>query len=124
MRILGLVALLLAGLICTSAEAANANLRWQPPVEREDGTPLASTELAGYYVYYGQDATLAVAEKLWIPNGDTTTKTITDLGRGSWHFAVTAVDTRGLESIKSSIVTLNVPKGRPGKLQTFEVLIP
>jgi hypothetical protein len=78
----------------------SATLSWQPPVERTDGSPL--TDLAGYRIYYGNTPDdLRQAVKL--DNPGVTTYVVENLSRGTWYFAMTAVDAGGLESDHSSI---------------------
>lgn len=93
--ILGIVLLIIA--TCT-ALAAVGNLSWTPPTEREDGTPLATTEIAGYNLYIdGQKNNTAPLV------GNSTTL---DLAPGNYAINMTTVDTDGRESVFSTTFNL------------------
>lgn len=48
-----LAGLTLSVLAASTVQAGTLKLSWTPPTEREDGTPLAPSEIAGYKIYYG-----------------------------------------------------------------------
>ena len=79
----------------------NARLTWYAPTERTDGTPL--NDLAGYNIYYGT-AYDRLQQRIWIANPSAITWTVIGLAPATWYFAITAVDSQGLESRPSSIV--------------------
>jgi len=84
--------------------AANKSvtLNWSSPVEREDNTTLAMSEISGYRIYYGTDANnlkvLAV-----ITDNLVTQYTTDSLDANTYYFAVTTYDIYGSESIFSNI---------------------
>jgi hypothetical protein len=70
----------------------------------------SETDLAQYRVYYG---TFSRDYKPFIPVGNVTTYTMTDLEDGeTYYFALTAVDTSGNESGYSAEAVYTVPFGR------------
>ena len=81
----------------------SAALAWQAPTQNMDGTPL--TDLAGYHIDYGTSAdtlTLRIA----VPGAASTAYVINGLARGTtYFFAVTAFDTRGIDSRASNLVS-------------------
>ena len=77
-----------------------AIVSWQPPLQRTDGSAL--TDLAGYRVYYGEDPN-NLSHTIVIDSVGQTEQFIDNLEASTWYFAVTAVDSKGLESPKSEI---------------------
>ena len=84
----------------------SVSLSWQPPTEREDGTPL--TALAGYRLFYGQSSR-DYSEEVRIDNPGVTTQLIENLSSGTWYFAMTAIDADGLESELSAEAIRTIP---------------
>lgn len=80
--------------------SGSATLTWQPPVEREDGSPLLNG-LAGYKIYWGTSP-LNMENVETISNSGVTTYVVEELTPNTWYFAVTAYDSDGLESDKSN----------------------
>lgn len=97
------------------AHAATAKLSWTPPTEREDGTPLPPSEIAGYKIYYGTvsgdysgtDATQGPSP-LDVPitslaDPQNPTYNITGLTSCQiYYFVATTYDTAGAESTYSN----------------------
>lgn len=77
-----------------------ATVSWEPPTTRTDGSTL--TDLAGYRVYYGKDQA-SLTHMVPITDVGQTSQFIGSLDAGTWYFAVTAIDSEGLESPKSEI---------------------
>ena len=77
-----------------------ATVSWEPPTTRTDGSTL--TDLAGYRVYYGKDQA-SLTHMVPITEVGQTSEFIANLDTGTWYFAVTAIDSQGLESPKSEI---------------------
>lgn len=82
-----------------------ATLAWEPPTEREDGTPL--TNLAGYRLFYGQTSR-EYTEEIRIDNPGVTSFVVDNLNSGEWYFAMTAFDTDGMESSLSEETTRTI----------------
>ncbi len=99
--------------VCLTLMAAMANaatvstdLSWEPPTTREDGTPLAPTEIAEYRIYITVDGE-AVGEPVVVANDTTETVTLELAPRAEQYvvaFQATAVDTNGRESDRSNRV--------------------
>jgi hypothetical protein len=83
----------------------SATLSWQPPTEREDGSPLG--DLAGYRVLYGTSAD-DLSESDTLDNAGLTRHTISNLSAATWYFAVVSYTASGLESQFSSIVSTTI----------------
>jgi hypothetical protein len=79
-----------------------ATVSWEAPTSRTDGSALPSSELAGYRVYWGTDPN-NLERMDEINNQGVLSLHIANLEKGTWHFAVTALCSKGLESPKSEI---------------------
>ena len=82
----------------------SAVLTWEAPTVNTNGTPL--TDLAGYRIYYGSNATdlsHTVQTSLGLQ-----TYVIENLEAGTWYFAIRAVTSAGTESALSDIVAKTI----------------
>ncbi|MFO7287825.1 MAG: putative Ig domain-containing protein [Gammaproteobacteria bacterium] len=70
-----------------------ATLTWTPPTQRTDGSPL---DLGGYRVYWGTSSRSYSHSKNVGKN--VVTYVVDNLTPATWYFAVTALDSQGLES--------------------------
>ena len=108
-------AFLLVGLMVTlAAHAAPAisTLSWTAPTDRVDGTPLAPTEIEQFRIYHAVDIgdnPLAIGPDYSIVSGENTAKITIELTPRPEpyvvSFAITTVDTDGLQSVLSETVT-------------------
>ncbi len=71
-----------------------AALSWTPPTTRTDGSAL--TDLAGFRIYYGPGSG-NYSEMVEVGSG-IASFVVEQLDKGQWYFAVTALDSQGLES--------------------------
>ncbi len=78
----------------------SATLSWSPPTSNVDGTPV--TNLAGYRVKYGQQAS-NLSETVSVPSPGITSVVIENLSTGTWYFAVSAYTTANIESDLSNL---------------------
>ncbi len=85
----------------------SVSLSWLAPTSRSDGSPIAPSELSGYTVHYGP-APGKYTSFISIDDPFTTAVTVTDLPAGTYYFALTAVDNKGLQSAYSGAVTKRV----------------
>lgn len=74
---------------------------WTPPTKNADGTAL--TDLKSYNVYQGMSAT-ALSKVGSIPVG-TLAYTTPKLTPGTYYFAITAVNSAGIESVQSATIS-------------------
>ena len=119
-----LITLLLSA--CNTGEAYNGNteagvtqettpqedtqvvaLSWTAPVEREDGTPISMSEIAGYRVYYGTSEG-NYPNKLDIADSYNMQAMLSNLASGTYYIVVTSYDMDGRESAFSEVVTKSV----------------
>ena len=91
--------------VAPGASQGAVTLSWMPPTENEDGSYLV--DLAGYWIYWGNNPG-TYTEWMRIDNPGLTTIVIEDLVPGTWEFAMTSFNARGIESRLSSAVTRTV----------------
>ena len=106
---------LLVGFLVTlagtaSAAPATADLSWTAPSTRVDGTPLAVEEIKEYRVYYTIDGTAPGTGDPIVVDGTSASETVTleitpRVEPYVISFAITTVDTDGLESAQSETVS-------------------
>ena len=82
-----------------------ATLHWAAPTQNTNGTTV--TTLTGYVISYGLAAN-ALAQTVSISNPATTSYTITNLGSGTWYFAVSATASDGTSSALSQVVSKTI----------------
>jgi hypothetical protein len=80
------------------ATSASVTVSWTPPTQNSDGSPL--TNLGGYRVYYGTTAT-NLNSSVTLANPGLIRDVIENLTPATWYFAMTAYNTKGLESART-----------------------
>ncbi|HSN72548.1 MAG TPA: putative Ig domain-containing protein [Steroidobacteraceae bacterium] len=88
--------------LASGSATGSVTLSWQPPTRNTDGTTL--TDLAGFRIRYGTSSS-SLTRTLSISNPGITSAVVEDLASGTWYFAVTAVNSKGVESDLSSVVS-------------------
>jgi hypothetical protein len=85
----------------------NIQLAWQQPTAREDGATLTAADIASYEIYYTSIAAdnSSTDNVITVNNGATTQFVLQNVPTGEYFFAVAAVDSNGLKSNMSDIVT-------------------
>jgi hypothetical protein len=87
----------------TSPGVGVATINWTPPTENTDGTSLV--DLAGYKIYYGT-APDSLHNNVIINNTGLTSYVIDNLENNTtYYFSITAVNSKGIESPFSNIVS-------------------
>jgi Putative Ig domain len=90
------------GTAATNPGSGSATVKWVAPTENSNGTAL--TNLAGFTVYYGTDAsTLSQAQSVQVANPAALSYTVTGLASGTWYFAVASYTTSGQASTLSAV---------------------
>jgi hypothetical protein len=77
-------------------------LAWQPPTQNSNGTPI--TDLAGYNIHYGTVSS-DYSQVVKIGNAGLSRYVVDNLAKGTYYFAITAYNSKGLESELSGEVT-------------------
>lgn len=85
-------------------------LSWSLPTQREDGTALDVQDISGYEIYMSRiDSANTVTDQVVVVSGaNQTNLTLPDLGAGQYHLAISAIDTGGLKSQLSDVVSYTV----------------
>jgi hypothetical protein len=81
---------------------AAVTIAWTPPTENTNGTAL--TNLAGYHLYYGTSQS-NLNKVVDITNPGLASYVLSDLSSGTWYFALTSVNTAGVESVRSAVIS-------------------
>jgi len=84
-----------------SGSAGSATLEWEAPVVNADGTPL--TDLVGYNIRFGKSP--GVLEHIVeVRNPGITTYVVDGLTPAIWYFAISSVNSEGIESQTTGLV--------------------
>jgi len=83
------------GTTAPAPTTASVTLAWQPPTENTNGTPI--TDLAGYKIHYGT-ASANYTQVVSVDNSGLTRYVLENLAKGTYYFAITAFNSKGLES--------------------------
>ena len=90
------------GTAAANPSTGSATVKWVAPTENSNGTAL--TNLAGYTVYYGTDAsTLSQGQSVKVANPAALSYTVSGLASGTWYFAVASYTTGGQASALSAV---------------------
>ena len=93
------------GVSTVSSGTGMATLSWQAPTTNTDGAAL--TDLSGYRIYYGTNASDLTAS-IQLTSVGLQTYAIDNLGPGTWYFAIKAVTSTGVESALSDMVSKTI----------------
>ena len=97
----------LASFTITVVDSAtgSASISWFPPTQNTDGSTL--TNLAGYLIHYGRNSS-SLNGKVKISNPSVSRYLLGNLTTGKWHFAVSAINTHGVESSLSDVASKTI----------------
>ena len=93
--------------VLSSTGSNVSNLSWVAPSEREDGTGLSPSEIAGFRIYYGAKSG-DYSNTVNIDDHTATQAVLAGLPSGTYFVVVTAVDVDGRESTYSDEVEVVV----------------
>ncbi len=85
----------------------DVTLSWVAPASRENGEPIAMSEISGYRIYYNQEPSGSL-KSVTIKGAYNTRVTIDGLSSGTYRIRMTTLDTKGLESGYSSSVRFTI----------------
>ena len=91
--------------VSAASMTGTAQLAWQAPQARTDGTPL--NDLSSYWIYYGVEPD-QLGCRIPVEDPTATTWKVTGLPPGKWYFAVASVDGAGVESELSGVVSKRI----------------
>lgn len=88
-------------------------LTWNAPLTREDGSSLYPGQISGYRIYYRlkHENTLKVIP---VDSPQQNHFTLNAMPPGAYEFSITTVDDTGLESRRSTPVSINLTQARQG----------
>lgn len=90
----------------SSPSTGSVTISWLPPTENVNGSPL--TNLAGYHIYYGTSQS-SLTHVVNITNPGLATYVLSNLAAATWYFALTSVNTNGVESPRTAVMSHVVP---------------
>lgn len=83
----------------------SATLSWLAPTQKSDGSPLQN--LAGFVIKYGNAAN-TLGTRIAVANPSLSRYVVSNLGAGTWYFAVASYTADGLESDVSQVVSKTI----------------
>ena len=91
--------------IAVASATGSIRLRWTPPIENEDGSPLL--DLAGYRIYWRSTSSTETGS-MKIDNPGLSAIVIDNLIAGTYEFTMTSFNVQGIESSPSNSITRTV----------------
>ena len=91
----------------TQMATGSATVSWQVPLGNTDGSALANTDISGFRVYYGTNAA-NLSQSVTVNGTGVLTKVIDSLSPATWYFAVSVLNSGGVESSRSNVVNTTV----------------
>ena len=88
-----------------ATSSSTITLGWQPPTQNTDGTPI--TDLAGYKIHYGKSSA-SYDQTVTVSNAGLTRYVVDNLPSGTYYFAITAYNSKGMESPLSGEISTAV----------------
>jgi hypothetical protein len=90
----------------------SSTVSWTKPTKNSDDSTL--TNLAGFKVMFGNSAS-ALTQSKAVNDANATSTTVAALASGTWYFAVRAVNTDGVESDNSTVVSKTISSASAAK---------
>jgi Putative Ig domain len=91
----------------TSAPSTGAvTVSWLPPTENVNGSAL--TNLAGYHIYYGTSQT-NLNQMINVTNPGLAAYVVSGLAAATWYFSLTSINSNGVESPRTAVMSHVVP---------------
>src|SRR5580698_2088663 len=88
------------------SSSGTATLDWTSVTQNTNGT--AVTNLAGYYIYYGNSAG-AMTKTIQVTNPTVTSYVVSNLSTGTWYFGVAAYTNTGAVGQESNVGSKTIP---------------
>lgn len=83
------------------------NLSWSAPMTRENGSKLYPGEIEGYRIYYRKPGQKKF-RRIEVTDGSLTSFQLNRFKSGNYEFSVTTMDTNGLESRRSPVISASL----------------
>lgn len=84
----------------------SATLNWTAPSTRTDGSSISLSEIDHYRIIYGEEPEV-LGQEVEVP-ADSTSYSFEALTTGTWYFQIQVVDTSGLNSTFSEVVSISI----------------
>ncbi len=84
----------------TQISTGSATVSWQSPIKNTDGSTLK--DLKGFRIHYGRSAS-QLNQSVKISNASISRYVVDNLSAGAWYFAVSALNSRGIQSDLSGV---------------------
>lgn len=109
-------------LSCSWPGADSFPLSWTLPTKNDDGSNL--TDLAGFKIYYSTSSSMSSNQVITISNPATTSTNVGPLAPNTYYVVMTAYNTAGAESVKSSPIVSKTLAAGASVGQTVKVTFP
>jgi len=93
--------------IAAVVSTGSAQISWNTPTTRQDGTTLTSSEIAGYTLYHSAGSSTSLTKLASLAKSELSI-VVSDLAAGTHYFALSTTDTKGLQSNMSSTITVTI----------------
>ncbi len=89
----------------TQIATGSATLTWAAPTANSDGSTLS--DLSGFKVIYGRSAG-TLDQTVSLTNPTLSTYVLSNLSPGTWYFALVAVNSKGVESTPTNVISTTI----------------
>ena len=93
--------------IVAVVSTGSAQISWSTPTTRQDGTALTASEIAGYNLYHSNTGTSSLTKLASLTPSELSI-VVSDLAAGTHYFALSTIDTKGLQSSMSSTISVTI----------------
>jgi hypothetical protein len=87
----------------TEPDTSSVTLQWTAPLTRVDGSSISLSEIQSYEILYGSSPD-TLSETVTVDGGQTSGK-VSGLTPGTWYFSIRVIDTNGLMSENSEVLS-------------------
>ncbi len=91
----------------TQSASGSATVSWSVPSQNTDATSLAGSDISGFKIYYGTNAS-SLTQSVPVSGTGTLTQVIGNLAPGTWYFSVSVLNMAQVESPLSNAASGSV----------------
>ena len=91
----------------TQSASGSATVSWSVPSQNTDATSLAGSDISGFKIYYGTNAS-SLTQSVPVSGTGTLTQVIGNLAPGTWYFSVSVLNLAQVESPLSNAASGSV----------------
>lgn len=96
-----------ASLSIAANASGKAQISWNAPTSREDGSALIASEIAGYELYYSGSNSASLTKLASVSSAETSV-VVDELATGTHYFAIATLDNSGQQSTLSSVFSVTI----------------